>query len=92
MTDIEALRSNVINAARACRDHWNDPSPVGIAFETDLMDAVDALDAAEKPDPWELLRRVHYALDGDPGDVSCSPLHEEIEEALEWHDKQEADA
>ena len=26
------------------------------------------------------------------GDVSCSPLHEEIEEALEWLDKQEADA
>jgi hypothetical protein len=49
-------------------------------------------DDAEKPDAWELLRRVHYALDGDPGDVSCSPLHEEIEEALEWHDKQEADA
>jgi hypothetical protein len=47
MTDIETLRSNVINAARACRDHWNDPSPVGIAFEEDLMDAVDALDAAD---------------------------------------------
>jgi hypothetical protein len=46
MTDIETLRSNVIDAARACRDYWNDPSPVGIAFEEDLMDAVDALDAA----------------------------------------------
>ena len=31
----------------------------------------------------DLLKRVNLALDGDPGDVSCSPLHEEIEDYLE---------
>lgn len=29
-----------------------------------------------------LLERVDLALDGDPGDVSCSPLQEEIQEAI----------
>jgi hypothetical protein len=79
MTDIEQLRSNVINAARAM-------GTGGDGAWSAVCKAVDALDAAEKPDPVELLREVHRRQ------VCGQVLHARIGEALAWHDKQEADA
>jgi hypothetical protein len=63
MTDIEVLRENVINAARAM--HPGNRS-------RNLHDAIDALDAALTPDPSRLLSElieaddlVQRAWDGD---------------------------
>ena len=79
MTDIDELRQRVIDAARAWRQSEDDYD------ETDeLVNAIDALDAALTPDPWELLRETHSFIERG-GD--CGPLADRIEAAIAWREK-----
>lgn len=48
-----------------------------VSWNEDVAEARTERDALRS-----LLERVDLALDGDPGDVSCSPLQEEIQEAI----------
>lgn len=82
MTDIDELRQRVIDAARAWRQSEDDYDEAG-----DLVNAIDALNAAEAPDPWEILREAHDRLT-DPSRASASnePMIRTIESALAWHD------
>lgn len=88
MTSLDDARQQVIDAARAIRHATNMEDGRYI----ELRDAVDALDAAEKPDPWELLRVANdrlreiavgtFAVDGVRSDRTI----DRIDAALAWHD------
>jgi hypothetical protein len=54
MTDIEVLRDAVIQAARAYVRGDGESYQLARDWEP-LVDALDALDKAMRPDPWELL-------------------------------------
>ena len=76
MTDIDELRQRVIDAARAWRRTEDDYDEAG-----DLVNAIDALDAAEAPDPWGLLREARAHI------PPCEPDRAaRIDAALAWHD------
>ncbi len=76
MSDIEALRNAVIEAAR--RQSREIPEDTLFA----LHDAVAALDKAEKPDPWALLAK-HL-----PHTPSAFPdLYTQTKAALEWREQ-----
>jgi hypothetical protein len=91
MTDIEQLRSNVINAAR---DVASTDRPT-MGQLANLGGAVDALDAAEKPCPWKALRDaldITYSEHSHSAYEQLVRLQDAVEAALAWHDQQEADA
>lgn len=109
MTDIEQLRQDVIDAARKVVERGARWASQGTCYITDegilLASALDALDAAERPDPWELLRRLLDLLPPCGRDVECAAMgvgrhdgnwcrqclaRRELDAALAWHDKQEA--
>ena len=77
MTDIERLRENVINAARAWRSEHGE-----VSLADGLFEALDALDAALTPDPWAVLEE---SLDRHANDLSAK-LETRIREALEWRE------
>lgn len=89
MSDIERLRLDVINAARTVVRHWQDNNEPVNAKASVLCKAVDALDEAEKPDPWKLLREARQLAreaKEAPG-ISYSEtdsLQRRIELALQW--------
>mgnify|MGYP000893471734 CR=1 FL=1 len=85
MTDIDELRQRVIDAARAWRRTEDDYDEAG-----DLVNAIDALDAAETPDPWELLREyVSDAADADDHtwESFCADWVPRVRAALAWREQ-----
>lgn len=78
MTDIEKLRQDVIDSVKAYRC---DPVP---GRWRDVLANLDALDAAEKPGVWALLRHARYHI-SDRDQTARS-----IDAALAWHERQEA--
>ncbi len=70
MTDIEKLRDDVIKAARA----W---AGGDFRYANDLSEAVRALDAAMRPDPWALLAETETLL-------PTSPTRAKVFMALAW--------
>jgi len=80
MSDIERLRENVINAARAIKVGGKG---YAMADVYQVVDAVDALDAALTPDPWDLLRAAYDWMMSDAPQTNRSS---EIEAALEWRE------
>ncbi len=85
MSDLDVLRENIIQAALAYREADGSVHADGKCAE--LFMALDAYDAALKPDVWELLEET---LDRDSNDLSVS-LEERIEAALLWR-KENPDA
>ena len=91
MTDIEQLGQVVIDAARDVtrrnREIYGNPvDDTAHPAEQLLCKAITALDAAEAPDPWEMLRQVREILRMH-GEHS---VEQAVDDALAWHDKQEA--
>lgn len=81
MADIEKLRQDVIDAARR---HLRQG---GMTTPDYMRDAINALDAAETPNPWALLEQfyndtMHWTNDND--------LRVRTRAALAWHERQEA--
>lgn len=76
--DIDVLRENIIQAARqATREEWKGRSAL-----KPIREAVDAYDAALKPDPWQLLEMTVGYFMGNNGKQSFD--YERVKAALLW--------
>lgn len=85
MTDVRELEQRVIEAARVisrCNPGGECPS-----HNQRLRVAIEELDAALEPDPWQLLRSVRNMIPADSTPrMMCQRA---IDDALAWRDKQE---
>lgn len=107
MSDIERLRQDVINAAREYKQSihgYDKPMRVSVpndegadrffAAHNKMIGALDALDEAERPDPWELLRGVQD-MGGVWFDDTAEMRHKArdldylIDKALAWKEAQQ---
>lgn len=89
MSDIEALQLRVVEAAKA----WADEKQ-GTYFQPgssggSLQDAVRALEQAERPDPWELLKAIYEDKPLWTHMARESYVQGRIKDALVWYDKQQ---
>lgn len=78
MTSIDELRDAVIEAARRQAKEV----PEDTLFT--LHDAINALDEAEKPDPWALLRETHAVTCYGPSSIDMA---DRITKALAWKEQ-----
>lgn len=83
MTSLEEARQRVIDAAREWKEDLPETTRYLKVEAMVLIDAVDALDALERPDPWELLREVKSHM------ATVSPFPDagftgRIDAALAW--------
>lgn len=76
---IDGLRRNVIDVLRRCESDYYPPRAV--------KDALAALDAAENPDPWELLRDGINVTSYD----DRHGWEARVRSALALHDSQDSD-
>jgi hypothetical protein len=87
MSDVEELRQDVINAVR---DYFKalltkHGQAIDIARQN-MSDKLAALDEAEIPDPWQIIRETYHAMDRiRPAlSMSLSDAILKIEAALAW--------
>ena len=92
MSDVEKLRQDVINAAREVTDMPAGsliPQRLNLVAYQCLASSVAALDEAEKPDPWMLLRYVDNRIHSDWSLPGGDPLPQMIDAALAWKEAQQ---
>lgn len=89
MSDIEALRLRVVEAAKAWADEIPKSTKYMKAEVIHLQDAVRALEVAERPDPWSLLREIVTLMHDPKTGKELIRAVSNCAEALVWYDKQQ---
>lgn len=88
---VDDLREAVINAARIVAKSVPAPHP-GYAYSSpsyQLRLRVEELDAAERPDPWQLISEFRALIVPQYASPQFRELADRLDAALAWHDQQQ---